>query len=129
MEPAPSSNAFAGLRFPSASVTVASCTDEVIRADLICPGVQLGCTALTRAETPAECGLDMDVPAMIWNRWPGGPEATSMGRGVLPARIWMPGAVTSGLRKSVEGPREENDVTWSPWMCVATPVSHDARTA
>jgi hypothetical protein len=43
-----------------------SCTDEVISADFTWPGDQLGCAALTRAETPAETGLDMDVPAIAW---------------------------------------------------------------
>src|SRR5690349_24861476 len=61
IEPAPMSNTPAGV-VPSSLTTV--CTDEVIRADLIIGGVHVGCAALTRAETPAECGLDIDVPAI-----------------------------------------------------------------
>ena len=64
-------------RTGSAGVTPSSlttfCTDEVISADLIIAGVQFGCAALTSAETPAACGLDIEVPAIAWYRLPGGP--------------------------------------------------------
>ena len=63
IEPAPMSNTPAGVT-PSSLTTV--CTDEVISADLISAGVQVGCAALTSAETPAECGLDIEVPAIAW---------------------------------------------------------------
>ena len=57
------SNASAGVT-PSSLTTL--CTDEVISADLISAGVQVGCAALTSAEAPAECGLDIEVPAIAW---------------------------------------------------------------
>ena len=38
----------------------------VIRADLICPGVQSGCRATRSAADPATCGEDIDVPAIAW---------------------------------------------------------------
>ena len=63
IEPAPMSNASAGVT-PSSLTT--AWTDEVISADLISAGVQVGCAALTSAETPAACGLDIDVPAIAW---------------------------------------------------------------
>ncbi len=56
---------------PSSLTT--SCADEVISADLIIAGDQSGCAAFTSAETPAECGLDIDVPAIAWKSSPGGP--------------------------------------------------------
>ena len=71
----------------------------VISADLIWPGVQVGCSAFTRMAEPAMCGEDIEVPAIAWKYWPGGPPATSSGVGVLPARICTPGAVMSGLMK------------------------------
>ncbi len=57
------SNGSAGVT-PSSLTT--ACVDDVISADLIMPGVQSGCAALTRADMPAECGLDIDVPAIAW---------------------------------------------------------------
>ena len=57
---------------------------------------------------PATCGLDIDVPWIAWNSWPGAP---MNGVGLLPARICTPGAVTSGLMMSAaapSGPRDEN---------------------
>ena len=54
----------------SAGVTPSSLTtawiDEVISADLISAGDQVGCAALTSADAPAECGLDIEVPAIAW---------------------------------------------------------------
>ena len=63
IEPAPSSNGSAGVT-PSSFTTLVSA--EVISADLIIAGDQSGCAALTSAETPAECGLDIEVPAIAW---------------------------------------------------------------
>src|SRR3954449_4731503 len=84
------SNASAGVT-PSSLTTV--CTDEVISADLISAGVQVGCAALTSAETPAECGLDIEVPAIAMNRFPGGPLSAVVwsGCGVVPANTCTPG--------------------------------------
>ena len=65
IEPAPSSNGAAGVT-PSSLTT--ACTAEVMSADLISSGVQDGCAALTRAETPAACGLDIEVPAIAGKR-------------------------------------------------------------
>src|SRR5262245_34773835 len=70
MEPAPMSNGVAGVT-PSSLTTV--WTDDVMRADLISSGVHEGWAAFTRAETPAACGLDIEVPAMAMNRLPAGP--------------------------------------------------------
>jgi hypothetical protein len=64
IDPAPSSNGSAGVT-PSSLVAVWSA--DVMRADLTCPGVQLGWIALTSAATPEAYGLDIDVPAMDWN--------------------------------------------------------------
>ncbi len=70
---------------------------------------------MTRADTPVEWGEDIDVPAMAWKSSPGGPDgmAAGFGWGVVPARIWMPGAVTSGLMKLPTGPRDEKAVMTS----------------
>ncbi len=60
---------------------------------------------------PATCGLDIDVPAIAWNSSPGG--LSGSGKGELPATIWIPGAVTSGLMMSgaiESGPRDEKIV-------------------
>src|SRR5919108_5460576 len=57
------------------------------------------------------CGLDIDVPAIAWNSSSG--TIPGSGNGELPARIWMPGAVISGLMMSSatgSGPREEKSV-------------------
>ena len=69
---------------PSSLTT--ACTDEVISADLISSGVHVGCAALTSAETPAACGLDIDVPAIAMYRLPGGPLSAVVwsGCGVVP---------------------------------------------
>jgi hypothetical protein len=51
----------------------------------------------------------MDVPAIAWNSSPVTEPAS--GNGELPARIWMPGAVMSGLMTSppkLPGPCDEN---------------------
>ncbi len=92
-------------------------------ADLIIAGVQLGCAALTSADAPAECGLDMDVPPIAWNSSPGGPPTGLAGVGVIPARIWIPGAVTSGFTKSPSGPLDEKNVITSPRMAVFTELA------
>src|SRR3954447_18296963 len=58
------------------------------------------------------CGLDIDVPAMAWNNWPGAPSAAAP-IGDAPARICKPGAVMSGFTMSgavAFGPRDEKYV-------------------
>ncbi len=121
------SNASAGVT-PSSLTTV--CTDEVISADLISAGVQVGCDALTSAETPAACGLDIEVPAIAWKRFPGGPLSAVVwsGCGVMPASTWTPGAVTSGLIQSPSGPRDENAAIMSACPGCAVPCAHVAIT-
>src|SRR5580765_7109268 len=121
------SNASAGVT-PSSLTTV--CTDEVISADLTSAGVQFGCDALTSAETPAACGLDIEVPAIAWKRFPGGPLSAVVwsGCGVMPASTWTPGAVTSGLIQSPSGPRDENEAIMSACPGCAVPCAHVAIT-
>ncbi len=127
IEPAPSSKTLAGVT-PSSLTTL--WTDDVIRADLISSGDQSGWAALTRAETPAACGVAIDVPAIAMNRLPGGPLSAVVwsGCGVVPARTWTPGATTSGLSQSPSGPRDENDAITSERDGVGLPVAHVAFT-
>src|SRR3954462_7405019 len=127
IEPAPMSNASAGVT-PSSLTTV--CTDEVISADLISAGVHVGCAALTSAETPAECGLDIEVPAIAMNRFPAGPLSAVVwsGCGVVPANTCTPGAVTSGLIQSPRGPRDEKAAIMSACPRRAAPAAHVAIT-
>src|SRR3954447_5456528 len=127
IEPAPMSNASAGV-VPSSLTTL--WTEEVIRADLISGGVQSGCAALTSAETPAECGEDIEVPAIAMNRLPAGPLSAVVWSGwaVVPASTWTPGAVTSGLIQSPSGPRDEKDAITSACAGEAVPCAHVAIT-
>src|SRR5712691_4640841 len=97
-------------------------------ADLIIAGVQSGCAALTSAEAPAACGLDIEVPAIAWYRLPGGPLTVPVGCGVMPASTWMPGAVTSGLMKSSCGPRDEKAAMTSPCVALSVPWAQVAFT-
>src|SRR4051794_18653317 len=101
------SNGPAGVT-PSSLTT--DCSDEVMSADLISSGVHVGCAAFTRIETPAECGLDIEVPAIAMYRFPVGPLSAVVwsAAGVVAAITWTPGAVTSGLIQSPVGPRDEN---------------------
>src|SRR5262249_57988303 len=92
--PEPMSYGSAGVT-PSCLTTVVLAL--VISADLIWPGDQSGCSALSSAPAPATCGDDMDVPVIAWKSSPGGPPSTKAGFGVVPARICTPGAVRSGL--------------------------------
>ena len=127
IEPAPMSNTPAGV-VPSSLTT--ACTDEVMSADLIISGVQVGWAALTSAETPAECGLDIDVPAIAMNRLPVGPLSAVVwsGCGVVPASTCTPGAVTSGLIQSPVGPRDEKLAITSACAGLAVPCAHVAIT-
>ena len=74
------------------------------------------------------CGLDIDVPWMAWNISPGLLGSAPTGTGVMPARICTPGAVTSGLRKSPTGPRDQKRRHDVARDLVATPPVHDAIT-
>ena len=93
-------------------------------------GVHDGCAAFTSAETPAACGLDIDVPAIAWKRFPGGPLSAVVwsGCGVVPASTWTPGAVMSGLIQSPSGPRDENEAIMSATPGCAVPCAHVAFT-
>src|SRR3954464_13045719 len=121
------SNASAGVT-PASLTTV--CTDEVISADLIMAGVHAGCDAFTSAETPAACGLDIEVPAIAMNRLPVGPLSAVVwsGWGVVPARTCTPGAVTSGLIQSPSGPRDENEAIMSACPGCEVPCANEPTT-
>ena len=91
------------------SLSTTSWRAVVISAERAAAGDHSGCACLSRAKTPAMCGLDIEVPAIAWNSSP------PLAYGELPARIWMPGAVMSGLMMSSPnpvgtGPRDENSV-------------------
>ena len=85
-------------------------------ADFAIAAVQSGWACRSSAKKPAMCGLDIDVPAIDWNRSPFGVAPEIGGRspnGEPPARIWRPGAVMSGLMTSPAlgfGPRDEKIV-------------------
>ncbi len=92
-----------------------------MRADLAAAADQRGCACLIRAKRPATCGLDIDVPLIDWNSSPGTPK---FGTGVLPARTFTPGAVTSGLMMSsatVFEPRDEKLAIQGASISVNTP--------
>ena len=61
IRPAPMSNGSAGVARSCLTTDVVA---VVIRADLIWPGVQSGCRALSSTAEPAMCGDDIEVPAM-----------------------------------------------------------------
>ncbi len=65
---------------------------------------------------------------MAWNSSPGGPPNVSTGSGDFPARIWTPGATTSGFTKLPAGPREEKAASTSGCAAVAWPGGHVAVT-
>ena len=88
MRPAPMSNGSALVVSSSLSTSV---IDVVIRADLIWPGVQVGCAAFIRIAAPATCGEDIEVPAIAMKYSPAGPPVMLSGVGVWPARICTPG--------------------------------------
>jgi hypothetical protein len=119
------SNASAGVFRSSLTTLVVA---VVISADRIRPGLQSGCRALSQAAPPATCGDDIDVPAIAWNRSPGGPPAGDSGVGVCPARICTPGAVTSGLMNRPAGPREENAAITSAVPVRSAPAVNDPVT-
>src|SRR5947199_4824071 len=120
ISPEPMSNGVPGV-VPSSSLTLGLAV--VMRADLIAAGDHVGCACLTSAPAPATCGEDIDVPEMDWNSSPVGRPVAGAGLGVSPARMFTPGAVTSGLAMSgagVCGPREENAARTAgvPWTAV-----------
>jgi hypothetical protein len=75
-------------------------------ADLIHIGDQVGLAPRMSAATPAMCGLDIEVPELVLNRFP------AWFGGATAAMTSTPGAVMSGFRTSpppaIAGPREEN---------------------
>src|SRR5210317_1974628 len=114
MCPAPKSN---GLALPSPDDAVISWRDVVMSADLTTVGDQVGCAWRISAATPATCGVDIDVPLRYAKFSPGVEYAES---GENPARMFTPGAVTSGFKTSGTGagPRAEN-------VAISLPVSLD----
>ena len=105
IRPEPTSSGPAGV-VPSSSTTLGSA--DVISADLIAASDQAGSSWARRAAAPATSGDAIDVPLMIWNVSPGRSPLT--GVGVAAARMFTPGAPTSGLAMSgtaASGPREE----------------------
>ena len=95
MRPDPMSKTSAGVT-PS-SLTTPSTFAVIMRAERTCDGVQSGCRSMRSAAAPATWGEDIDVPWIAWKSSPGLPLLIVAPIGVLPARIWTPGAVTSGL--------------------------------
>src|SRR6266511_1869963 len=99
----------------------------VISADRTAAGDQLGWELINSAARPAVCGLDIEVPLIDWNSWPGAPRKAV---GVLPARMFTPGAVTSGLRMSpppaMLGPRDEKSAIVLPPPKVRVPPESEA---
>ena len=63
IRPAPMSNGSAGVVRSSLTTVVLA---WVIMADLIWPGPQPGCSALSRIAAPAMCGDAIEVPAIAW---------------------------------------------------------------
>ena len=101
-------------------------------ADLAIAGDHVGFACLISAKMPATCGLDMDVPLIDWNSSPGDPRVAV---GVFPARMFTPGAVTSGLMMSAfagdpTGPLDEKSAMLLPgalvlresWIAAVAPV-------
>ena len=113
ISPDPASNGVAGV-FASSCSTSGSAV--VISDDFSAAGLKVGCSCVSSAAAPATCGADIDVPLIDWNSSPG---RRFRGRrnGEAPARMFTPGAVTSGLAMSgtpVCGPRDEKAARMPP---------------
>ena len=89
----------------------------VISDDFSSAGVNSGWSCVSSAAAPATCGEAIEVPLIDWNSSPGlRPELTA-GSGAAAARMFTPGAVTSGFGMSgtaVCGPRDENAARMPP---------------
>src|SRR4051812_9539006 len=85
-------------------------SDEVISADLISAGDQLGCRLLITAAMPLRCGVDMDVPdSMKKARLTSSTNSGCISLGAHAARMFMPGPEMSGFRMpglALLGPRD-----------------------
>ncbi len=90
ISPAPISNGVAGVLRSSALTFVSA---VVMIADFATAALHLGCACLTRAKTPATCGLDIEVPPMDWKSSPG--TYPGSGNTEAPAGMLTPGAVMS----------------------------------
>src|ERR1700749_382586 len=81
----------------------------VISADLTSIGDQSGCFDMSRAATPAMCGVGIDVPDSLSHRLP------EWFCGETAATMSTPGARMSGLPRSPplksDGPRDEKPAT------------------
>jgi hypothetical protein len=108
-------------------VVVLVSTADVMRADLISDGSQVGCSCFMRRAMPAICGEDIEVPDMksksrLW-----------LVGGATAAMTSLPGAAMSGLRMSppvvVDGPLDENVVTSGTSGAAATSAGVGATIA
>ena len=89
----------------------------------------VGCAALTSAETPAECGLDIDVPAIAWKRLPGGPLSAVVCRLRRHAREHLDARSRDvRLDEVAGGPRDENEAITSACVALAMPCAQVAIT-
>src|SRR5262252_8179173 len=70
---------------------------RLTRADLICPGDQVGCKALSTAAEPAICGVDIEVPWKKAHPLPSPGQPAPLPTHVIELRTLTPTEVTSGL--------------------------------
>ena len=104
-----------------ASVTPSSFSTSglalVISDDFSSAGVNSGWSCVSSAAAPATCGEAIEVPLIDWNSSPGFSSELTAGSGAAAARMFTPGAVTSGFGMSgtaVCGPRDENAARMPP---------------
>src|SRR5207244_5191913 len=104
----------------TSAVSMRTGTPVRTSADLICAGVQLGCRWRRTATAPATWGADMLVPLTSPKVRPGNDDRTS-----------VPGAVTSGLKRSEYGvgPAEEKSAGASVSTLPCPPVEAPAEIA
>src|SRR5262249_48199610 len=92
----------------------------VMIADLTSIGDQSGCLDMSRAATPAMCGVACDVPDSLSHKLP------AWFCGETAATMSTPGAMMSGLPRSPplksDGPTEENPASTGASARVATPA-------
>jgi hypothetical protein len=86
-----------------------------MRADLTAAGDQVGCTDLMTAAMPETCGHDMDVPESKFH------SVERLSRGITvgddlgghAARMFTPGAVTSGCHDQDAPDQRKNNLQWA----------------
>src|SRR5215468_12570832 len=76
------------------------------RADLICPGDQVGCNAFSTAAEPAICGVDIEVPWKKAQPLPSPGQPAPLPTHVIELKTLTPTDVTSGFTatSTVVGP-------------------------